>query len=182
MIVLFALSTILVLGGTCVPVIEFDFIGLTGYLMDEPITSYSLVDIGFKIPEASGHPHDFGVLFIQIIYFLFGIGVPIVFFAFLCGLYVTPFSLSTFRGVVVLAEVLNAWAALDVLVVSGVASVLEIRRFAQFMLGEGCDEMNAILRVTMDETLEGNDTCFDVIASMKQVNLCVYRECYYSLT
>jgi len=182
MIVLFGLSTLLVLGGTCIPVIEFDFIGLTGYLMDEPITSYSLVDIGFKIPEASGDPHSFGVLFIQIIYFVFGIGVPLVFFAFLSGVFLTPFSLSTFRGVVVLAEVLNAWAALDVLVVSGVASVLEIRRFAQFMLGDGCDGMNAILRETMDEPLEGNDTCFDVIASMKTESWMSYSAAFLLLT
>lgn len=182
MIVLFGLSTLLVLGGTCIPVIEFDFIGLTGYLMDEPITSYSLVDIGLKIPEASGDPHSFGVLFIQIIYFIFGIGVPLIFFTFLSGVFLTPFSLSTFRGVVVLAEVLNAWAALDVLVVSGVASVLEIRRFAQFMLGGGCDGMNAILRQTMDEPLEGNDTCFDVIASMKTESWMAYGAAFLLLS
>jgi hypothetical protein len=167
---LFGLSTLVVLGGTFVPVIEFDFIGLTGYLMDDPVTSYSLVDIGLKIPVASGDPHTFGVLFIQMIYFIFGIGMPLVLFAMLGALFVLPFALPTFRGVVVLTEVLNAWTALDVLVVSAVASVLEIRRFAEFMLGASCSEMNIILEATMDETLEGNDSCFDVIAAMKDVS------------
>ena len=94
-----------------------------------------------------------------------------MFFFVVAGLFVYPFSLPTFRGVVVLSEVLSAWAALDVLVVSAVASVLEIRRFAQFMLGESCGEMNAILEATMDIPLEGHDTCFDVIASMKEVHI-----------
>lgn len=177
MVTLFGLSTLMVLGGTFVSVIEFDFIGLTGYLMDEPVTSYSLVDIGLKIPVASGDPHSFGVLFIQIIYFVFGICMPLVFFILVTGLFICPFSLPTFRGVVVLTEVLNAWAALDVLVVSAVASVMEIRRFAQFMLGESCSEMNLILEATMDERLEGNDSCFDVIASMKEVRRHLFTIC-----
>ena len=170
LVALFAISTLIVLGGTLVKVIQFDFVGLTGYLMDDDVSSYSLVDIGVSIPAASGEPHRFGVLFIQIIYFIFGIFLPIVFFAALGVLFVLPLSLANLRGVVVLTEVLNAWAALDVLVVSGVASVLEIRRFAQFMLGEGCGELNKILEETMDDELEGHDKCFDVIASMKDVS------------
>ena len=38
MLILFGFSNLVVLGGTFIPVIEFDFIGLTGYLMDEPVT------------------------------------------------------------------------------------------------------------------------------------------------
>ena len=42
-------------------------------------------------------------------------------------------------------EVLYAWSALDVFVVSLIVSVLQIRQFAAFIIGDKCDAINPLL-------------------------------------
>jgi hypothetical protein len=58
---------------------------------------------------------------------------------------------------------------LDVFVVSIVASLLEIQQFAEFIVGDSCDEINKFLKEYMDDQLEGDDKCFDVIATLTKV-------------
>ncbi len=53
----------------------------------------------------------------------------------------------TLNKLFVAAEILSAWSTVDVFVVSIVAALMEIRQFAQFMLGGHCDEINKILKV-----------------------------------
>ena len=56
-----------------------------------------------------------------------------------------PLRLTAFRKLVVVAEVANAWNAIDVFVVSVVAALFEIQQFAEFIIGDSCDEINALL-------------------------------------
>ena len=56
-----------------------------------------------------------------------------------------PLRLTLFRKLVVVAEVANAWNAIDVFVVSVVAALFEIQQFAEFIIGDSCDEINALL-------------------------------------
>jgi len=62
----------------------------------------------------------------------------------------------------VVTEVLNAWSAIDVFVISIVAALLEIEQFAQFIIGNRCDLINEILKQYFDGALKGKDKCFDV--------------------
>jgi len=61
----------------------------------------------------------------------------------------------------VVMEVLNAWSAIDLFVVSVVAALLEIEQFVQFIIGDWCGLINKILQ-HFDEVLNGKDKCFDV--------------------
>ena len=45
----------------------------------------------------------------------------------------------------VLAEVLNAWSALEVFVISIIAALLEISQFASFIVGDDCDPINKVI-------------------------------------
>ena len=159
-----------VLGGTFLHTITFEFKGLTAYLMKDPIESYSLVDIGVDMPSASGVPNNFGVRFIELAYFLFALVMPLAFLGTLLCLWVTPMSLGLQRAVVVLAEMFNAWNALDVFVVSIIASVLEIQQFAKFLVGDACDLMNKYLEEFMMDELEGDPKCFDVVSHLDTVS------------
>jgi hypothetical protein len=100
-------------------------------------------------------------------YFAFALVMPLMFLAALLCLWVTPLKLKTQKTAVVLTEVLNAWNALDVFVVSIVAALMEIQQFAAFIVGENCDAINAALAEFYDEELEGDDKCFDVVATLK---------------
>ena len=162
----------LVLTGAILNTIQFEFRGLTGYFMSDPTDSYSLISVGSNLPAASGIPHNFGVRFIQLAYFLFGLAMPIAFLVALLFLWCTPLSLTFQKGMIVVAEMLNAWNALDVFVLSVIAAMLEIRQFAKFLVGDDCDTINKILKEYMDEELHGDDKCFDVVATMKTVCAC----------
>ena len=43
------------------------------------------------------------------------------------------------------AEILYAWSALDVFVLSLIISILQIRQFAAFIIGDKCDAINPLL-------------------------------------
>ena len=171
-----ALSILAVVVGSFKDSFQFEFRGLTGYLMDpdDRIVPYGLVSIGEVLPSASGSPKDFGIRWIQASYFAFGLGMPLAFLTALLVLWVTPLTLRVQKFCVVITEVLNAWNALDVFVISIVAALLEIQQFASFIVGDSCDLINEILKETMDSELNGDDKCFDVVATLKQSAMYLY--------
>lgn len=64
---------------------------------------------------------------------------------------------------------MNAWSALEVFQLSLLTSLLEIRQFAQFIIGNRCDQINQIL-IKLDSLhiidLDKNDKCFDVVNTL----------------
>jgi len=85
-------------------------------------------------------------------------------------LWVVPLTLAWQRSLFVLAEVLNAWSALDVFCIAIAAALLEIQQFAAFIVGDSCDGINVILAEYLDGPLEGDDKCFDVVAQLDEVS------------
>ena len=63
----------------------------------------------------------------------------------------------------------NAWSALDVWCVAILASLLEIQQFAKFIVGDSCDGINKYLKQYLSAYLDGDNVCFDVEASLKEV-------------
>lgn len=96
--------------------------------------------------------------------------MPMALLLCLTALWVTPLTLAQQRMLFVLSEVLNAWSALDVFCLSIAAALLQIQQFVIFIVGDSCDGINAILEQYMDPFLGGDDTCFDVIASLLPVS------------
>ena len=79
-----------------------------------------------------------------------------------------PLRLKSQKSLFTLAEVFNAWSALDVFCLSIAAALLEIRQFANFIVGDSCDGINKILKKYLNEQLDGDDKCFDVIATLTE--------------
>ena len=80
-------------------------------------------------------------------------------------------SLPTQKQLFTLAEILNAWTALDVFCISIAAALLELQQFAQFIVGDSCDALNVKLAEYLDENeLDGEAKCFDVVAKLKTVS------------
>jgi len=79
-------------------------------------------------------------------------------------------SVRPFSVVSLASEVMSAWNALDVLVVSILAAVLEIRQFALFILGDKCDALDALLESIppIASRLPGSVTCFDVRSELRE--------------
>jgi uncharacterized paraquat-inducible protein A len=114
---------------------------------------------------------SFNIRWIQAAFFGFGIAMPLGFLFLLLIVWVMPLKLAMFRRLVVLAEVFNAWNAIDVFVLSVAAALLEIEQFAEFIIGDSCDEIDKLLKKYFDEMLHGEDTCFEVTATLKTVRV-----------
>lgn len=163
-----AFTAAIICAGVWIESFAFEFEGLTGYLLgDDAEAPYSLIKIGDTLPSVSGSPNDFGVRWLQATYFTLGVGMPLALTVVLAIIWLKPLSLTTQRQLYVLSEVLNAWSGLEVLVISVVAALLEISQFAQFIIGDSCDEIDKILKKYMYDELDGNATCFDVIAKLE---------------
>lgn len=179
-VALLSASILAMIVGTFMDTFQFEFRGLTGYLMDPDSREmpYGLVSIGNVLPEASGSPKDFGIRWIQASYFAFGLAMPLAFLVALLLLWITPLTLRLQKFCVVMTEVLNAWNALDVFVVSIVAALMEIQQFASFIVGDSCDLVNEVLKENMDSELEGDDKCFDVVATLKLSAVYLYLSAF----
>jgi len=70
----------------------------------------------------------------------------------------------------VFAEICNAWAAMEVFVLSIIACVAEIRQMALFMVEPYCSGFVDTLLKILDSVgimnLNGNDNCFDVATNL----------------
>ena len=105
---------------------------------------------------------------IEVTYYLFALGMPFTCLIVMMTLFVTPLTVKSQSRLFVLAEIANAWSAMEVFVVSIIAALLEIQQFAAFIIGDKCDTINALLAKSakIDLLLDGDDTCFDVIATL----------------
>jgi hypothetical protein len=163
------LTTFFIVAGTFLETFDFEFKGLTGLLLqqtDAADVKYSLVSCGTTVPKASGHPDQFAVRWMEVSFLCFGLGFPLALMVTLIFLWFYPMRLKSQKSLFTLAEVFNAWSALDVFTLSIAAALLEIQQFAAFIVGDSCDGINKILKKYLNQQLDGDDKCFDVIATL----------------
>ena len=153
------------LGGAVITSFTFKFEGLVAIALQETEQSYSLFSIVPALFPASPHP-NFGIIFIQIVYLLFSFVVPSLHMILLFIVWCAPLTLRTQYALFVWCETLNAWSAIEVFVLSVIASILEIRQFAAFMVGDNCNFLAPIIQHMPSEMLHGSDKCFDVVATL----------------
>ena len=152
---------ILVVVGCCLASFDFHIQGLAGLVLgDKAKRRYSLMSLGGAIPGSSNDAR--GAVSLEVVYFFFGFVLPLVQLVLLAVLWVVPLSLKRQQRLYVACEVSTSWAALDVFAVGVVAALLEISKFAQFMVGHRCDALNRFLGKHLDRALNGDDKCFDV--------------------
>jgi hypothetical protein len=166
-VVLLLAASAMVFVGAFIESFAFEFKGLTGLLLfDEAYQPYSLISLGVELPAASGTPNDFGVRWVQSTYIAFGVTIPLALVVGVLTLWLAPLGLRSQRRLFVLCEILNAWSGLEVLVVSVIAAVLQTHQLAMFIVGDSCDPINAFLEKFLDDELNGDDVCFDVVATL----------------
>eukprot|EP00656_Telonema_subtile_P002700 TRINITY_DN1122_c0_g1_i1.p1 TRINITY_DN1122_c0_g1~~TRINITY_DN1122_c0_g1_i1.p1 ORF type:complete len:2329 (-),score=412.59 TRINITY_DN1122_c0_g1_i1:67-7053(-) len=158
---------VLILVGSVIDVYSFEFEGATSFL---PLRSFSLYSTATAISKTDD---GFGIRAIQVTFILFGMIIPLIHMVSLLFLWIVPLSLRRQHYLFVITEVLNAWSALEVFVVSIICALLELPTFAQFILGDKCNIPNDIIS-TMDHFQpnpinigHGEDKCFDVKATLE---------------
>jgi len=168
---LLVVAAALVSLGISIPSFDFEFKGAFGYLLtvlgDPTTTSFSVVSLGGYIPSSSDAPHSVGTLFLQISFFMLICAIPLVYLTLLVLLWLWPLTFRAQRRLLHITEIAQAWSSMEVFVVAVIAALLELQQFAQFILGHRCDKINPYLEKYAQFLLDGDDKCFDVVASLK---------------
>eukprot|EP00472_Partenskyella_glossopodia_P000861 CAMPEP_0197544030 /NCGR_PEP_ID=MMETSP1318-20131121/68555_1 /TAXON_ID=552666 /ORGANISM="Partenskyella glossopodia, Strain RCC365" /LENGTH=266 /DNA_ID=CAMNT_0043103405 /DNA_START=898 /DNA_END=1698 /DNA_ORIENTATION=- len=147
---------------------KFEFKGLTGLILDDKQRTrpYSLLSVTWAMPEGSRSPNSFAVRWIQATVFCVSFLAPLLHMFVLMILWWVPMTARPQYFVFAIAEVLNAWSALDVFVISIIASILELEQFAAFMVGSKCDFIQPFIEKYLKRYLNGYDECFTVVATL----------------
>ena len=168
--VLLVVSVALVCYGISIQSLAYDVRGLVGWLFElmhiERRTEYSLVDMGAHVLSSSANPSSFTAILIVVIFFATAVVFPLVHLVVLIFLWLAPLTLKAQRRIFVLMEVLNAWSALDVYVVSCLAALLQLRQFALWIVGDSCDFINPFIKKYLGDVVPGDPVCFDLVAKL----------------
>eukprot|EP01137_Pigoraptor_chileana_P010360 Opistho-2@59848 len=167
---LLVLAIGLVIAGSVMQSFQFEFKGafklLLNFLEEDPTQSFSLVSLGVQLPDSAFDSNSFGVRFIQATWFLFAIVLPLCYLVFLLVLWLVPMTPRVQHKMFHVTEVFNAWSALEVVVVSVIAALLELQQFAQFIIGDMCTQINPLLEEYLGAYLDGDAKCFDVVTKL----------------
>ncbi|CAL6306387.1 unnamed protein product [Bathycoccus prasinos] len=151
--------------GVNIPSIKFDFLGIAGYALgsSEKTRSYSLVELAEALPHSSIDKYaggsatttsnetitiffqHVGPRFIQSTLYVFAVVAPLGQLLILCFLWIWPLTPRMQRRVQTMAEIFSAWSSLDVVLFAVVAAMLQIKQFANFVVGGGCLKFNTML-------------------------------------
>lgn len=166
-----SVSLLLVLCGTFLQTFNFNFLGLAGYALgpEDQHRPFSVFSLGMQLPAASEDPNSFLIRALQGVFFLFAIIVVVAYHVILIVLWAAPMTTRMQKQFFLTAQVLNAWSGLDVFCVTILAGVLEIRQFADFIVGDKCDGIDALLaKSPLAHQLPGGvTTCFDVDSTLR---------------
>lgn len=133
---------VVTLTGTLINTFEFRFSGLVDLILppEKRNTGYSLVTNGILLPNAAKHGGFLSggnwAWFITIMYFTFAMAVPLLTLIALAILWSFPFTLRTTKKFFHICQFLQAWAALDVFLISIIAACLEIGGLSSSVIGD----------------------------------------------
>ena len=118
-VLMYLLALGLISCGVFLKSFHFKFNGAAGMALgDDRSQSFSLVSIGEHIPQSVQDSSSFGIRWIQTCYFFFALIMPIVCIVSMLALFLLPMRLKVQQKVFMLAEVANAWSAIEVFVVA----------------------------------------------------------------
>ena len=162
----------LVLVGSNITSFSFNFHGLAELALElfeiNSQRNYSVLELGFKVPDAAEYPNDFIIRYTQIIFLLTVFGMPVAMLLTVIFVWFIPLPRKAQKSFYAVIEILNAWSCLDVFVLSIIAAITEIGTFTEFIVGDKCDAINPFIDKYFDKKLNGHNTCFEVQAYLRE--------------
>ena len=109
--------------------------------VDRGTESFSVASIGKDLPDAKrDYEPAGGLIFLQLIWFILGMAVPISLLGVLAFLWCRPHTKAGMRWWLTAGEIAFAWSAGEVLVISVVLAIREIPTFADGLIDTGCSQ------------------------------------------
>ena len=182
-------SFALVIIGLLIRSFAFDFYGLAGWALgilgQDTHRNFSLMDLGVDLPDSSRDPNAFNTIFVQSIYFLTVVIMPILHHIFLLIYWLIPLNRKAQYVIHSICDIMYAWACMDVFIISVIAAVVELSQFAGFMVEPMCGApIEALGNQTLDDIvavffgkedlIAGHETCFEVAAALEGGCWCLF--------
>jgi Paraquat-inducible protein A len=149
---------------------SFSFVieGLLGTALrwtGQPVArDFSVISLAAHIPCASYYDYNgLGVRTLQAVFIMFTLAFPLLHLLSLLLLWLMPLPLRGQYYLFVTMEIVNAWSALDVFVVSIIVSVLELTTFAESVVKD-CGGLNEFMANNFPYS--GYQTCFGVYTEL----------------
>jgi len=170
-----ALIFLLLIIGAVLPILRFTFRGVAGLAIafideDLAVVVHSVVSIGTSLISGARNTTAsiLGIIFIQILYILFALIVPLLNCVLLIAIWLVPLTLREQLLLYFVAEVLSAWEAVLVLVFSAIACTLQISQLAQFIVNAATGSLCGALEDQLEKIFPdpADAKCFDVIATL----------------
>jgi len=155
--------------GVTVETFSIELGGLVGTLMGpaHATRSYSVLSLGAALPHISDRAGPVALYFFACLFLAVCLVLPLLWLLLLALLWLLPLRPATQRRLLVAADVAQAWAALDVFLVTVLVSLFSLERYATFVLGDECDGLNALLaRPYFAALVHAEPRCFEVHNSL----------------
>ena len=155
--------------GVTVETFSIELGGLVGTLMGpaHATRSYSVLSLGAALPHISDRAGPVALYFFAYLFLAVCLVLPLLWLLLLALLWLLPLRPATQRRLLVAADVAQAWAALDVFLVTVLVSLFSLERYATFVLGDECDGLNALLaRPYIAALVHAEPRCFEVHNSL----------------
>jgi len=187
--VLLVISLIFIIMGTALNTFSFDFEGLVGWLLPmldiDPHREYSVLTLTEEVPPSAQEPNSFTVRFTQIVFIMTAFIIPLIHVLAMMVLWFVPFPRKIQHYMRYACEVLSAWACVDVFIISIIAAVLEIQKFASFMVGDKCDFLVPYINKFLKDFVGEYPSCFEVEAHLEGgcyvlfIGTIIYTACHF---
>jgi hypothetical protein len=155
--------------GATVETFSIELGGLVGALMGPTHTtrSYSVLSLGVSLPHISDRASPVALCFFAGLFLTVCLVLPLLWLLLLALLWLVPLRPATQRRLLIAADVAQAWAALDVFLVTVLVSLFSLEQYATFLLGDECDGLNALLaRPYFAPLVRAEPRCFEVHNSL----------------
>ena len=169
--ILLILTLCLVIIGSFITSFSFYFHGLAGYALDlfeiDRHREYSVIQLGFSVPESYENPNDKVIRFTQAIYFITVFIMPVSSLLNIIFLWFVPLPRKIQKFFYNIGEILNAWSCLDVFIIAIIGAMIQISKFTAFIVGDKCDSINPFIAKYFYDSLDGYNSCFEVKADLQ---------------
>ena len=122
--------------------------------------TFSIITLGDAIVTANPYANKAALGGLQAVFFTLTLALPLVWAALLLLLWLAPLRPQQTRRLYRWCEVAQAWACLDVFILTTIVSLIELDQFSRFILGDECDGINKILDEYFSDLVDGDTVCF----------------------
>eukprot|EP00659_Diplonema_papillatum_P003387 gene3387-5303_t len=175
LVLLLAASLGLLIYGCIVDTFSFEIKGIAAWAINVSnpggaMSKYSVFSLAREVwDQAAINDMQGWYAYLVVAYIVFAVAMPVVQICMLLVLWLAPLTLREQKITFFLNEVVAAWCAIEVFVIVLIATLMQIEKFAIFLIGDSCDYINWFMAEVLHPLgylTKYEAKCFDVDAKL----------------